>query len=153
MVSITEVVEMFIKEAGIKHPDEIIEKAARLREVAKRYYLDISGKEKELGISRTILYTPTSLIFHPTDRQKNLLKYLLKSEEATKQFLIEKFGTAIYAMDVKVLHALKMVEIKRYKISVKMKSGYEKAKYVSVVKPYHARIIKFWVNLSLELQT
>ncbi|MFQ5941575.1 MAG: hypothetical protein ACE5KA_07765 [Nitrososphaerales archaeon] len=142
-----------MKEAGIKNPDEIIEKAARLREVAKRYYLDISGKEKELGISRTILYAPTSLIFHPTDRQKNLLKYLLKSEETTRQFLIEKFGTTIYASDVKALHALKMVEIKTYKVFDKMKSGYEKAKYVSVVKPYHDRIIKFWSYLSLELQT
>lgn len=141
MASPRQAVELMIKEAGIVSVDMITKQGYELKRVASRYYLDISGKEKETGIGRQILGPVASLICYPTEGQKKVLKFLLKSEEATKDLLVEKFGSVAYNVTVLALEAMGMVEIKRY------------GSNISVVKPYHDRIKKFWSNLSLQVQT
>ncbi|MEE8132850.1 MAG: hypothetical protein V3T40_04675 [Nitrososphaerales archaeon] len=86
MTSPNQVIELMMKEAGIANLDMIVEEAYKLKEVGEKYYLDISGKVRETGMSRTILSSVVSLICCTSKRQEELLMFLSKAEETKRLF-------------------------------------------------------------------
>lgn len=140
-------VELMMKEARIEDVNMIIKEAYKLKEVARKYYLDISGKERETGIGRAIIGSVASLICNPSETQKKLLKFLSESKEATRALLIEKFGVSAYNMSTLALHAMGMVDIENRFVRRRNRSGHSSGTSIFVIKPRPDRIKKFWPSL------
>lgn len=152
MATPRQAVELMMKEAGIESVDTIIKEGHKLKEVAEKYYLDISGKAKETGIGKEILGPVASLICCPTDTQKKLLEFLSQSREATRDFLTERFGAPAYNLVARALYAMGMADIKNRYVHRKNRLGYISGTHISVVEPYQDRIKKFWSDLFHEAQ-
>lgn len=152
MTSPNQVIELMMKEAGIANLDMIVEEAYKLKEAGKKYYLDISGKVRETGMSRTILSPVVSLICCTSKRQEELLMFLSKEEETTKDYLVRQFGAAAYSVTVLTLNALGMVNIENRYSHKKNGRDYFRTRHISVVKPNHQKIKKFWIDLFPEVQ-
>jgi len=131
-----QVILMMVREAGITNIDMILKEADKLKEIATKYYINISGKVKETGISREF----------PSLGQKKVLEFLIQSEEVTKDFLVKKFGHAAYSLTVLTLYALDMVSIEYRSKRRKYSSGYNSTR-ITVVKPNQQKIKNFWCDL------
>ena len=137
---------MMIREAGITNIDMVLKEAYKLKEIANNYYIDISGKVKETGISREILGSVASLICFPSRGQKKVLEFLIQSGEVTKDFLVKNFGHPAYSVTVLTLYALDMVSIEYRSIRRKYSSGYNSTR-IAVVIPNQQKIKSFWCDL------
>lgn len=146
MSSPNQVILMMVREAGITNIDMILKEADKLKEIATKYYINISGKVKETGISREMLGSVSSLICFPSLGQKKVLEFLIQSEEVTKDFLVKKFGHAAYSLTVLTLYALDMVSIEYRSKRRKYSSGYNSTR-ITVVKPNQQKIKNFWCDL------
>ncbi len=147
MTSPNQVIELMMKEAGIANLDIIVEEAYKLKEVGEKYYLDISGKVRETGMSRTILSSLVSLICCTSKRQEELLMFLSEAEETTKDYLVRQFGATAYNVPVLTLNALGMVNIENRYTCKKNRRDYFTTRHISIVKPNHQKIKKFWIDL------
>jgi hypothetical protein len=137
-------VELMMKEARIRNIDMIIKEAYKLKEVARKYYLDISGKERETGIRRAIIGSVAALICNPSETQKKLLKFLSESKEVTRALVIQKFGVSAYNLSTLALYAMGMVDIENRFVRRRNRSGYYSGANIFVIKPRPYRIKKFW---------
>lgn len=152
MTAPRDAVKLMMKDAGILSVDVIIKEGYKLKEVAEQYYIDISRKESETGIGRNILGPVASLICCPTEMQKKVLKFLLESEEVTRNLIVEKFGYATCNLTINTLYAMGMLYIESRYVRRRNRLGYVNGARISVYKPDYEKLKKFWVGNLPELQ-